>query len=85
MSDGRGTWFIYSPRKEDWAGLRMATFSKFTADSPDLITIIHNEMPDRIGPRIWADIVEREGWVKVMRIDTPTPAMIMAAMREAGL
>lgn len=74
-------WFIYSPLNEEWAGLRIATFLSRPGD-PEVYVIIHNEVPERTGLRIWTDIIGREGWAKVTRIDHPTPAQIMAAMKD---
>lgn len=65
-------WFIYSPLPEEWADLRIATFVRSFGERDVQLVIIHNETLDRMGPRVWADIVEREGWVKVRRIEMPT-------------
>lgn len=73
-------WFIYSPLDETWAGVRIAAFSKTINATPvDVVTIL-GEMPYRIGVRVWQDIEEREKWVKVKRIETPTADEIARAM-----
>ena len=73
-------WFIFSTAGEEWSGLRIATFIS-TMDTIHEIVIIHNEMPDRLGPRVWDDIRDREKWVKVRRIEAPTYEDVRAAVR----
>ena len=62
-------WWIHSPEVEEWAGLRMATF--FEVDGYPMF-FIHNEVPERNGPRDWRAISERENWQKVEQIHPPT-------------
>lgn len=75
----RELWFIHSRAPEDWAGLRVATFMQAINDPDVEIVVIHNECIKRTGPRIWNDIVEREGWVKVEKIECPSPDKIVRA------
>ncbi|MGO8241274.1 hypothetical protein ACC806_34620 [Rhizobium ruizarguesonis] len=80
----RELWFIYSPADEPWAGLRVATFVKTIGSAGFDVALIHNEMPERTGPRIWDDVREREQWCKVKRIEVPTVADVEAAMRKGA-
>jgi|EndMetStandDraft_3_1072993.scaffolds.fasta_scaffold22881_10 hypothetical protein len=81
--DYREVWFIYSPRDEPWANIRIATFTK-AVNRPHLeLVVIHNEVGSRMGVRVWEDIVESEGWIKVKPIEIPTPAEVMAASIRA--
>lgn len=73
-------WFIYSPLPHDWANLRVATFVTTPGAGDTALVIIHNETPDRTGPRVWSDIEDREGWVKVSRIETPTEDDVRRAL-----
>lgn len=83
MSGGE-LWFIFSTRKEEWAGLRLATFMK-SANQPWIdVLYIYHEAPERAGVRIWQDIEKREEWVKVRKIEMPTPDEIRQAIYEAG-
>lgn len=67
-------WWIHSSKPEPWAGLRTATFRKTM--NGDEFFIIHNETDRRrMGPRISSDVLEREGWSKVMRIPLPLAAV----------
>jgi hypothetical protein len=77
----RELWFIYSPADEPWAGLRVATFVKTIGSIGFDVVIIHNELPERLGPRIWDDIVEREQWRKVKVIEIRTMSEIAETMR----
>ena len=75
----REVWFIFSPRDDSWANLRIATFTK-AINSPHLeLVVIHNEIGRRHGIRVWDDIVASEGWFKVRRIEVPTADEVKAA------
>jgi hypothetical protein len=75
----REVWFIYSPMNKPWANLRIATFTK-ASNPPHLeLVVIHNEIGDRLGARVWQDIVRSELWFKVRQIEVPSPADVMAA------
>jgi len=78
MRDEREIWFIFTHRKEPWGNLRLATFVPTNEPGMNLV-IIHNEEPYRTGPRIWKDIVAREGWFKVRKIELPTTDDVRAA------
>lgn len=83
-NDFRELWFIYSPLDQPWANLRIATFTK-AVNAPHLdLVVIHNEIDkDRIGVRVWQDIVQSELWFKVRRVEVPSVADVMAAsMKE---
>ena len=83
-TDHREVWFIYSPLNKPWGNLRIATFTK-ECNSPHLeLVVIHNETDrDRIGVRVWQDIVQSESWFKVRRIEVPSVADVMtASLRE---
>jgi len=81
----REVWFIFSPMKKPWANLRIATFTK-AANAPYLhLVVIHNEVGDRQGVRVWDDIVKSELWFKVRQIELPTPADVMRAALHEGL
>lgn len=80
-------WWVYSPRQEAWAGLRIAHFGVLKSlDGFVLVSeaqtpfFILGEVPHRSGIRIWENASKREGWVKVRRIDVPTHAACLAAM-----
>ena len=78
----REVWFIFSPVKKPWANLRIATFTK-ACNAPFLeLVVIHNELKDRMGVRVWDDIVQSEHWVKVRQIEVPTAADVMAAVER---
>lgn len=79
----REVWFIFSPVDKPWANLRIATFTK-ACNSPFLnLVVIHNELDkNRVGVRVWQDIVQSEHWVKVRRIEVPTAADVMAAVER---
>ena len=82
-SEFREVWFIYSPMDKPWANLRIATFTKaINAPYLDLV-VIHNEIQNRMGVRVWDDIVAREQWVKVRQIEVPDRAEVMAATLKA--
>lgn len=71
-------WWIYSPAKDEWGGLRIAHFRK-TLNGYEVV-IIQGEIDQRrLGVRIWDDIKDRERWVKVEQIKVPTKAAILAA------
>ena len=76
----REVWFIYSPVNKPWGNLRIATFTK-ACNAPFLeLVVIHNESDrDRIGVRVWDDIVQSELWFKVRKVEVPTAADVMAA------
>ena len=75
----REVWFIYSPVNKPWANLRIATFTK-ARNQPTLdMVVIHNETGNRVGVRIWQDIVVNELWFKVRKIEVPNAADVMAA------
>ena len=78
--DARETWFIFSPLVAPWANLRMATFTK-ARNSPHLdLVVIHNEaQPERIGVRVWQDIVKTERWFKVRKIEIPSVVEVLEA------
>lgn len=80
--DFHEVWWIYSPERHAWGGLRTAHFLK-TIEG-ELIVIIQNETSVmRIGPRVWDDISPREGWVKVKQIEFPSRVEIEAAIDAA--
>ena len=80
--EARELWFIYSPMNQSRGNQRVATFVK-PRNTPDLdFVVIHNEIGDRVGLRIWQDIVQSELWFKVRRIETPTMADVMKAAME---
>lgn len=71
-------WWIYSPiNGVHWAGLRIATFRK--AVNGTLLFLIHNEVPDRTGRRVWDDVQAKEFWYKVKQIPIPTMFDIVVA------
>jgi hypothetical protein len=79
-TDHREVWFIYSPMDKPWANLRIATFTKPRNDRDIDLVVIHNEtQPERIGLRVWRDIVQSELWFKVRQIEVPTTADVMMA------
>jgi hypothetical protein len=82
----REVWFIYSPVNKPWGNLRSATFTK-AVNAPHLeLVVIHNEIDkDRIGVRVWQDIVQSELWFKVRQIEVPGVAEVMAASLREGL
>lgn len=61
-------WWIYSASAETWGGLRIAHFRKM---GDEIILVILGEPLDRLGPRVWSDIKDREGWHKVEQIPIP--------------
>lgn len=64
-------WWIYTKRKEPWAGLRIAHFG-WTSDEPPIeIFFILGDYEDRMGIRIWNEVSQREGWRKVAQIAVP--------------
>jgi hypothetical protein len=77
----RELWFIYSPADQPWSGLRVATFVKSIGSTGFDIVLIHNELPERMGPRIWDDIRDREQWHKVKAIEMPTMLEVAEAMK----
>lgn len=80
MSDEREFWWIFSHHDEPWAGLRIAVFTPVRG-SPEPCFIITSEAdPRRVGLRHWPEVSEREGWVKVKRIDVPCHCDVKAAM-----
>jgi hypothetical protein len=42
--DHREVWFIFSPRDESWANLRIATFTKSMNRPHTELVVIHNEV-----------------------------------------
>jgi hypothetical protein len=79
----REVWFIFSPRNESWANIRIATFTRaFNTPHTELV-VIHNEIGSRMGVRVWEDIVQSEGWFKVKPIEIPTPAEVLEAAFKA--
>ena len=85
-SDHREVWFIFSPMNQPWANLRIATFTKPRNDPKLDLVVIHNEVQsDRLGVRVWQDIVRSELWFKVRRVDIPTAADVMEASMRAPL
>jgi len=82
----REVWFIYSPRNEPWANLRIATFTRANNDPHLELVVIHNEGDrHRLGVRVWQDIVKTELWFKVRKIEVPTTAEVMAASLQHEL
>lgn len=77
-ADFHEVWWIYAAERHPWGGIRLANFRK-TMDGT-LIVIISNEPRDRTGPRVWDEIVPREGWVKVKQIPFPTFVEVNAAV-----
>ena len=82
----REVWFIYSPVNKPWGNLRIATFTK-ACNSPHLeLVVIHNETDrDRIGVRVWQDIVQSELWFKVRKIEVPSLTDVIEASMREGL
>lgn len=78
MSDEKEIWWIFSPRSEDWANLRLATF--FRSLGVDVF-IIHNEPHKRMGVRVWDDVKVLEGWVKVKPVELPTADEVKEALQ----
>lgn len=79
----RELWFIYSPIESPWGGLRVATFSKASnAPHLDLVVILNETDKNRIGIRVWDDIVRSELWFKVRQIDVPDEAEIEKASEK---
>lgn len=75
----REVWFIYSPNNEPWGHLRLATFTK-ASNKPQLdLVVIHNETQDRIGVRVWNDIMQSEQWFKVRKVEVPSLSEVFAA------
>lgn len=62
-----------------WGGLRVGAFQK-THDGTEIVVIQGEVDQRRIGVRIWDDVAEREGWVKVAPIPIPTAEQIKAAL-----
>ena len=75
----REVWFIYSPINAPWGNIRIATFTKAVNAPHAEIVVIHNEVGNRAGVRVWEDIVKRELWFKVRKIELPSPADVMVA------
>jgi hypothetical protein len=73
----REVWWIFS-QNENYGGLRIGFFSK-TVDGTTIVVIQGESDRRRIGVRTWADIQDREGWVKVEQIAVPNSADILAA------
>jgi hypothetical protein len=76
-------WWIYSPvNGVSWAGLRIAYFQK-ASNTGELLVCITNETDHRrMGLRTWTDIIAKEQWYKVKRIDIPTSLEIITAALE---
>lgn len=72
-------WWVYSTQDKMWAGLRIATVIPASPAHGELF-VIHNEVGPRVGVRAWDDVSEREGWVKVKKIDVPTSEDIIATL-----
>jgi hypothetical protein len=70
-------WWIFS-KNEDYGGLRVAHFRKSVHGV--MLIIISNEQRNRMGARIWDDIRDREGWVRVKQIEVPTKVDVTAAI-----
>ena len=80
----REVWFIYSPSNKPWGNLRIATFTK-AINAPHLeLVVIHNDYGDRMGVRVWDDIVKSEGWFKVRQIPVPTAIDVIEASMKSG-
>lgn len=85
-------WWVYSPRDEAWAGLRIGHFGVMKRQDGSVMDtegatpfFILGEVPHRGGIRIWENVSKREGWVKVRRIDVPTVPECLAAIGELEL
>ena len=72
-------WWIYSPERHEWGGLRIAHFRK-SVDGAVLVIISGETDKRRIGVRIWEDVGPREGWVKVKQIAVPSSAEVKFAI-----
>jgi len=72
-------WWIFSESKQSWGGLRIAHFRKTTDGT--LIFFIAAEPPDRMGPRLWEEISNREGWVQVKQIMLPSVEEVKIAIK----
>jgi hypothetical protein len=78
-------WWIFSLGRgpnglgEPWGGLRIGHFHK-TVDFTEVVFINGETDRRRIGMRIWDDIAEREGWVKVAKIAVPSDDDIKHAL-----
>ena len=82
----REVWFIFSPMNNPWGDLRIATFTKAVNDPHlELVVILNETDPKRIGVRVWKDIQISELWFKVKRIEVPSAADVMAASMRDGL
>jgi len=81
-ADFHEVWWIYSPERHEWGGLRIAHFRK-TMDGMVLVIIAQETNKRRIGFRVWDEIAPREGWVKVKQIQMPTRAEVDAALDAA--
>lgn len=80
--DFHEVWWIYSPERHEWGGLRIAHFRK-TVNGTLIAIMLGEADPHRIGPRIWDDVATREGWVKVKPIALPDAADVDAAIDAA--
>jgi hypothetical protein len=81
----REVWFIYSPSNQSWGNLRIATFTKPRNDPNLDLVVIHNEIGNRVGVRVWQDIVKSEHWFKVRKIEVPTAADVIEASLKENL
>lgn len=82
-------WWVYSPRDEGWAGLRIGHFGVMKRQDGSVMDtegatpfFILGEVPYRSGIRIWENVSKREGWVKVRQIGVPTKAECEARIVE---
>lgn len=83
IGDEVEVWWIFSRGENEWNGLRVAFFRKVPPDEMEIVVIIGELDPRRVGPRVWADMSPREGWVKVRKIDLPTGWEIVSAIDAA--
>jgi hypothetical protein len=87
MEEFHEVWWIFAQQRHPWGGLRLAHFRK-TIDGA-LVVVITGEIDSRRqGVRVWADVEEREGWVRIAQIAIPDARTIAgcveAKLREIG-
>lgn len=72
-------WWIFSPSKEEWGGIRFAAFLH-TMNGKEICHITGEYDRDRIGIRLWDHISKTEGWIKVKQVMVPTKAELQLAI-----
>lgn len=80
-NDPREVWWIYS----DHHGMKLAWFLPLNGGMDRPAVSIMGETPDRTGIRDWTHIAEREGWVKVARVEIPSASEVWTAVEWAAL